>query len=293
VLPTTNGEKITLRLLSQENAPSSLDQLEMWPRSQAALTAAISKPFGSVVVCGPTGSGKSTTLYACLGTLNTPDRSIVTIEDPVEYRVAGLDQIDVNPRAGLTFASGLRTILRSDPDVVLVGEIRDDETAEIAFRAAMTGHLVLTTLHAQTSATASQRLLDIGVDRSVIASAVNCFASQRLVRRLCTTCREQYEPDEPTLRALGAPAGAGALNLYRAVGCHSCNGIGYKGRQALFEVLPMTERMMGMIGASAAEIENAAVTEGMLTLRDDAVRLMIAGITSVEEVGRVLGGMPT
>ena len=293
VLPTTNGEKITLRLLSQEKAPSSLDHLEMWPRSQTALLAAISRPYGSVVVCGPTGSGKSTTLYACLGTLNTPDRSIVTIEDPVEYRVPGLDQIDVNPRAGLTFASGLRTILRSDPDIVLVGEIRDDETAEIAFRAAMTGHLVLTTLHAQTAATASQRLLDIGVDRSVIATAVNCFASQRLVRRLCPKCREQYEPEEPTLRALGAPAGVGALNLYRAVGCHSCNGIGYKGRQALFEVLPMTERMMGLIGAPAAEIEGAAVADGMLTLRDDAVRLVIAGVTSVEEMGRVLGGMPT
>ena len=205
VLPTTNGEKVTLRLLSQSNAPASLDDLGLWQRSRAALEHAITQPYGAVVVVGPTGSGKTTTLYACLQELNVPEVSIVTIEDPVEYRLMGLDQIDINPRAGLTFASGLRTILRSDPDIVLVGEIRDEETAEIAFRAAMTGHLVLTTLHAQTAAASLQRLLDIDVDRSIIASSVNAFVAQRLVRKLCPTCREPYAADGDELPRPGRP----------------------------------------------------------------------------------------
>jgi type IV pilus assembly protein PilB len=289
VLPTTNGEKITLRLLNQSQAPSSLDELEMWPRSQEALYDGISKPFGSVIVVGPTGSGKTTTLYACLNMLNSPERSIVTIEDPVEYRLQGLDQIDVNPRAGLTFASGLRTILRSDPDVVLVGEIRDEETADIAFRAAMTGHLVLSTLHAQTASTAMQRLLDMDVDRSVIASAVNCFVAQRLVRRLCERCREPEEASDEMLRELGAPPGVSGLTVYRAAGCQACNGIGYRGRIALYEVLRMTDRVISAIGSPATELEALAISEGMLTLRDDAVRLVVAGITTPDEVRRVIG----
>jgi type IV pilus assembly protein PilB len=291
VLPTTNGEKVTLRLLNQSGAPGSLENLEMWPRNRDTLAHAIAQPYGAVVVVGPTGSGKTTTLYACLQELNDPEVSIVTIEDPVEYRVGGLDQIEINPRAGLTFASGLRTILRSDPDIVLVGEIRDDETAEIAFRAAMTGHLVLTTLHAQTASAAMQRLLDIDVDRSIIASSVNCFVAQRLVRRLCPHCSEPYEPDEAALQGLGVPPGVAQLTLHRAKGCRECNDIGYRGRVAVFEVLTMTDRIASLIGASSREIESMAVAEGMLTLREDGVRLAVAGVTSIEEVRRVLGSL--
>jgi type IV pilus assembly protein PilB len=291
VLPTTNGEKVTLRLLNQTGAPASLMDLEMWPRNRETLAHAIAQPYGAVVVVGPTGSGKTTTLYACLNELNSPDASIVTIEDPVEYRLTGLDQIEVNPRAGLTFASGLRTILRSDPDIVLVGEIRDEETAEIAFRAAMTGHLVLTTLHAQTASAAMQRLLDIGIDRSIISSSVNCFVAQRLLRRLCPACNEPYVPDEEALRGLGIPDGIAQLTLHRAVGCIECNEIGYKGRVAVFEVLPLTDAVASLIGASSREIEAMAVAEGMLTLREDGVRLAVAGVTSIEEVRRVLGSI--
>ena len=215
----------------------------------------------------------------------------MTIEDPVEYRVVGLDQIEINPRAGLTFASGLRTILRSDPDTVLVGEIRDEETAEIAFRAAMTGHLVLTTLHAQTASAAMQRLIDIGIDHSIIASSVNCFVAQRLLRRLCVHCREPYAPDEDAVRGLGIPGGMAQLTLHRAVGCRECNEIGYKGRAAAFEVLTMTDPIAALIGASSREIESMAIAEGMLTLREDGVRLAVGGVTSLEEVRRVLGSI--
>ena len=202
ILPTTHGEKVTLRILAQGEAPDSLDALGMWPGSRAALERAITQPFGAVVVVGPTGSGKTTTLYTCLQMLNTPDRQLTTIEDPVEYRAAGLDQIEVNPRAGLTFANGLRTVLRSDPDVLLVGEIRDEETAQIAFRAAMTGHLVLTTLHAQTAASAIQRLTDMEIERSILATSINCIIGQRLARRVCQSCCEPTTPDPAVLRAL-------------------------------------------------------------------------------------------
>ncbi|MDH5333871.1 MAG: ATPase, T2SS/T4P/T4SS family, partial [Thermoleophilia bacterium] len=286
VLPTTHGEKTTLRILNQRDAPASLDDLEMWARSRRALEHAILQPFGSVVVCGPTGSGKTTTLYACLQVLNTPDRSLVTIEDPVEYRASGLDQIEVNPRAGLTFASGLRTVLRSDPDVLLVGEIRDEETAHIAFRAAMTGHLVLTTLHAQTAAAAIQRLTDMNVDRGIIATSINCIVGQRLVRRLCQQCAEPYTPDERELRAIGSGAD---LTLYRALGCGACSDTGFRGRVPLFEVMPITDEIAALVGAPTREIEAMAVQQGMFTLREDGVRLSIAGITSLDEVRRVAG----
>lgn len=289
VLPTTHGEKATLRILAQGEAPASLDELGMWPRSGDALRHAIEQPFGSVVVVGPTGSGKTTTLYACLQELNSPDRSLVTLEDPVEYRAAGLDQIEVNPRAGLTFASGLRTILRSDPDVILVGEIRDEETAQIAFRAAMTGHLVLTTLHAQTAASAVQRLVDMGVDRGIIATAINCFVGQRLARRVCQACAEPYVPEESDLGALRLPAAVGAVTLYRATGCVECGDTGYKGRIGLFEVLTMSDRIASLIGAPTREIEAAAMVEGMFSLRDDGLRLCIAGMTTLDEVRRVAG----
>ena len=292
VLPTTHGEKVTLRILNQRDAPSSLVELGMWPRSVALVEAALRQPFGSIIVVGPTGSGKTTTLYAALSQLNTPDRTLMTIEDPVEYRAPGLDQVEVNPRAGLTFASGLRTILRSDPDVILVGEIRDEETAQIALRASMTGHLVLSTLHAQTASSAIQRLLDMNIDPGIISTSVNCFVAQRLVRRLCQDCAEPYRPEPDDLYALGVPSSYAELQLFKAIGCPECGNVGYRGRIGIFEVLPLTDEISRLIGAPTREIEAAAIREGMFTLRDDGIRLSISGVTTLEEVRRVAGDRP-
>ena len=294
VLPTQHGEKVTLRILNQADAPESLAALDMWPRSRQLIEHAIAQPYGAVVVVGPTGSGKTTTLYACLQQLNTSERALTTIEDPVEYRAPGIDQIEVNPRAGLTFATGLRTILRSDPDILLVGEIRDEETAKITFRAAMTGHLVLTTLHAQTAAAAIQRLLDIDVDNGIIATSVNCFVAQRLVRRVCQACAEPYRPEGSELELVASAAsGRRRPQLLRAVGCTLCGKTGYRGRVGLFEVLPMTDEIAGLVGAPTREIETAAVAAGMFTLRDDGIRLCLEGVTTLDEVRRVAGDTVT
>jgi len=288
-LPTTFGEKVTLRMLSQGEAPESLETLGMAPRSHAALQRAISQPFGAVVVVGPTGSGKTTTLFTCLQLLNTPDRQLTTIEDPVEYRVDGLDQVEVNPRAGLTFANGLRTILRSDPDVLLVGEIRDEETAQIAFRASMTGHLILTTLHAQTAASAIQRLTDMNIERSILATSINCIVGQRLARRVCRACCIDTEPEVELLESLNMYSMPNASGFVRAVGCHECGGTGYRGRVPLFEVMTMTDEIALLVTAPTREIEAMAISQGMSTLRQDGVRLAAAGITTLEEVRRVAG----
>jgi type II secretory ATPase GspE/PulE/Tfp pilus assembly ATPase PilB-like protein len=288
-LPTTYGEKVTLRMLSQGEAPSSLAALGLAPRAHAALERAISQPFGAVVVVGPTGSGKTTTLFTCLQLLNSPDRQLTTIEDPVEYRVDGLDQVEVNPRAGLTFASGLRTILRSDPDVLLVGEVRDEETAQIAFRAAMTGHLILTTLHAQTAASAIQRLTDMQIERSILATSINCIIGQRLARRACTACAAPTRPDPALLHALGFDAPPADGNFVTAVGCSECGGTGYRGRIPLFEVMTMTDEIALLVTAPTREIEAMAISQGMATLREDGVRLAALGITTLEEVRRVAG----
>ncbi len=289
VLPTTHGEKVTLRILNQADAPDSLAALGLQGRSGEIVEHAIRQPFGAIVCCGPTGSGKTTTLYAALQELNTPERVVITIEDPVEYRAAGLDQIEVNPRAGLTFASGLRTILRSDPDVLLVGEIRDEETAKIAFRAGMTGHLVLTTLHAQTAAAAMQRLDDMRIDRGVVATTVNCIIGQRLARRLCAVCAERYSASRDELTAVGLKPRSRPTKFTRAVGCPDCAGTGYRGRVGMFEVLAMTDEIAALIGAPTREIQAAAVAQGMVTLRDDALRLAVDGVTSLDEVRRVAG----
>ena len=288
-LPTTYGEKVTLRMLSQGAAPESLAALGMSPRSHAALERAIAQPFGAVVVVGPTGSGKTTTLFTCLQLLNTPERQLTTIEDPVEYRTDGLDQVEVNPRAGLTFANGLRTILRSDPDVLLVGEIRDEETAEIAFRAAMTGHLILTTLHAQTSASAIQRLTDMNIDRSILATSINCIIAQRLARRVCAACCRPAPPDPAIARSLRVRKTDLGTGFVEAVGCVECDGTGYKGRVPLFEVLTMTDELALLLGSPTREIEAMAISQGMVTLREDGVRLALAGITTLDEVRRVAG----
>jgi type IV pilus assembly protein PilB len=292
VLPTKFGEKITLRVLNQASAPRSLAELDLAPETEEAIRSAISQPFGAVITCGPTGSGKTTTLYSALHELNTPDRTLMTIEDPVEYLTAGIDQIEVNPRAGLTFARGLRTILRSDPDVILVGEIRDEETAQIAIRAAMTGHLVCSTLHSQNAASAVRRLTDMDVEPGLLAATLTCLVAQRLARRVCVDCKEPYTATKADLVALGRPnERAGRRLLTRGAGCPACGGTGYKGRIALFEVLTFTEELRELIagGASTVELQRAAVASGMRTLFDDGARLCLDGVTTVAEVRRVVG----
>ena len=290
VLPTTFGEKVTLRITGSGESAGSLEELGMSPAAAAAIDDAVGQPFGAVIVVGPTGSGKSTTLHAALSRLDSSMRQITTIEDPVEYQLPNADQIEVNPRAGLTFATGLRTILRSDPDVILVGEIRDDETADIAFQAAMTGHLVLSSLHAQNAASAIARLKDMDVDPGLIATALNCIVAQRLARKLCESCRESYVPDENELAALGLPTFEyGHTHLFRAAGCEACSFTGYAGRVGLFEVMPIRGGIRALIQRSTEEIFAAAVEAGMTTMRQDGIRLALAGVTSLEEVRRVTG----
>ncbi|MEX0850172.1 MAG: ATPase, T2SS/T4P/T4SS family [Gaiellaceae bacterium] len=290
VLPTKFGEKVTLRVLNQAGAPGSLGELDMAQDAEETIRKAINQPFGAILTCGPTGSGKTTTLYAALQELNTPDRTIMTIEDPVEYVTAGIDQIEVNVRAGLTFARGLRTILRSDPDTILVGEIRDEETAQIAVRAAMTGHLVLSTLHTQTAAAAIQRLADMGMEPGLVGATLTCLVAQRLARRVCPDCREMYEASAEELAELGRPGESGRM-LARGIGCAACGNTGFRGRVGLYEVLPLTEDIRTLIAdrASSTEIQRAAVAGGMRTLREDGVRLSLEGVTTASEIRRVAG----
>jgi type IV pilus assembly protein PilB len=290
VLPTTHGEQIVLRIMSRAEGRVELDDLGMTPAAAAAFGHAIRQPYGAVLTVGPSGAGKTTTLYAALGLLNEEERVLMTIEDPVEYQMAGINQIETNARSGLTFAAGLRTILRSDPDVLLIGEIRDEETAQIAIQAALTGHLVLSTLHAQTAASSIARLQDMGVEPSVLATSINCIVAQRLARRLCTSCREPYRASEADLAELALSGATPDLEIYRARGCAQCWNTGYSGRVALYEVLPVTGRLRRLIrSGSADEIHAAAVEEGMTTLRRDGMRLVVAGISSIDEVRRVSG----
>jgi len=288
VVPTKHGEHVVLRILHRA-VKLELPELGMSPDAERLFQHAIRQPFGAVIACGPTGSGKTTTLYAALDLLNEEGRAITTVEDPVEYQLPGVNQVEVRSKIGLTFARGLRTILRSDPDVLLVGEIRDEETAAIAIQAAMTGHLVLTTLHTNDASSAIARLESIGIDAAVLANSVNCIVAQRLARRLCVHCREAYSPDDAELQAIGIAAGDQRPALHRAHGCLQCAGTGYHGRVALYEVLPIEGRIRALIQASTEEILAAAVEQGMTTMRQDGVRLCLAGVTSVEEVRRVLG----
>jgi type IV pilus assembly protein PilB len=287
VLPTTHGEQVVLRIMHRAGERLGLQDLGMSPAAEETFARAIHQPYGAVLACGPTGSGKTTTLYAALDRLNDDKRVLTTIEDPVEYQLPGATQIEVNPRAGLTFARGLRTILRSDPDVLLVGEIRDEETARIAIQAAMTGHLVLTSLHTHNAASSLARLKDMGVEPGLLATSINCIVAQRLARRLCTECREPYRPAEADLADLGGQVPDEPL--YRARGCPSCAGTGYAGRVALYEVLPVVGPIRRLIEASTEEIFAAAIELGMRTLRQDGIRLCIAGTSSLDEIRRVTG----
>jgi len=289
VLPTTHGEQIVLRIMNRAGGRLGLPQLGMSPEAAESFSRAIRQPYGAVIACGPTGSGKTTTLYAALDMLNDEDRVLTTIEDPVEYQTPGINQIEVNPKSGLTFARGLRTILRSDPDVLLVGEIRDEETARIAIQAAMTGHLVLTTLHTHNVASSIARLTDMGVEPSLLATSINCIIAQRLARRLCLNCRESYWPDEHEREELGFTAEAEKVWIYKSVGCIQCAGTGYSGRVALYELMPVHGLGRVLLDGSTDEIFEAAVTAGMRTLRDDGVRQSLAGVTTLEEVRRITG----
>jgi type IV pilus assembly protein PilB len=289
IMPTTHGEQIVLRIMHRAVSKPDLSELGMTPAAREPFEAAIRQPYGAVVVCGPTGSGKTTTLYTALHLLNDPGRVVMTIEDPVEYQIRGINQIEISPRGGLTFARGLRTILRSDPDVLLVGEIRDEETARIAMQAGMTGHLVLTTVHAHNAASAFERLKDMGVEPGLLGSAVNCIVAQRLARRLCVDCRESYWPDDEELAQLGMPEQKGKLYLHRSTGCGRCGDTGFRGRVAVYEVLPIDGAIRRLIDASTDEIFEAAVQNGMTTLRQDGLRLCLEGVTSLEEIRRVTG----
>jgi type IV pilus assembly protein PilB len=247
-----------------------------------------------ILVTGPTGSGKSTTLYATLNIVSKPEVNVITVEDPVEYRLAGINQVQTNVKAGLTFASALRSILRSDPDIVLIGEIRDHETAQIAVEAALTGHLVLSTLHTNDAPSAVTRLTEMGIEPFLVGSALDAVLAQRLARRLCTKCKEEYLPTEEALVQARFPwdsmASAGLPTLYRAVGCTVCSKTGYKGRLALHEVMVVSEEIerLAVEHASATVIEKVAIAEGMVTLRDDGLAKVLAGVTSLEEILRVV-----
>ncbi|MGB9887034.1 MAG: type II secretion system ATPase GspE [Moorellales bacterium] len=289
-LPTIFGEKVVIRLLDRTSAYLALDELGFGPKALSRYRELVRRSYGMILVTGPTGSGKTTTLYATLREINTPEKNIITIEDPVEYVLEGINQIRVNPKAGLTFASGLRSILRQDPDVIMVGEIRDRETADIAIRSANTGHLVLSTMHTNDAAGAVTRLLDMGIEPFLVASSVIGVVAQRLVRTLCRHCRRPYEvPAEAEERLLLGEPPHTPLTLYRAVGCPECGGTGYRGRTAILEVMPMTGalRRLVLARASSEEIAAQAVAEGMVTLWRDGLEKARQGLTTLEEVVRV------
>ncbi|WP_028573970.1 GspE/PulE family protein [Desulfonatronovibrio hydrogenovorans] len=284
-LPTIYGENLVMRLLDMSAGMYTLEQLGMGKSDLEKVKSIITKPYGMILSTGPTGSGKSTSLYAILKQINQPDVNIITLEDPVEYRVKGIRQVQLNHRAGMTFASGLRSILRQDPDVLMVGEIRDRETANIAVQAAMTGHKVLSTVHTNGAAGAIVRLLDMGIEPFLISSVLLVSFAQRLVRKVCPNCAEPYEPAEAGLASLGLESSPGCKFLH-GKGCHNCGGSGFKGRTAVFEILIIDDEVQNMImgRASAGEITRQCVEAGKLsTLRDDAARKVCQGITTVEE----------
>jgi type IV pilus assembly protein PilB len=287
-LPTQRGEGATIRILDKDNAQHTLDELGMEGSARERFEEAFRQAYGAVLVTGPTGSGKSTTLYAALQEMNQVEKNIITIEDPVEYELGGISQINVNRKAGLDFATGLRSILRADPDIVMVGEIRDGETARIAIEAALTGHMMLTTLHTNDAPGAITRLTKMGIEAFLTASSVDCVVAQRLARKLCSHCKQRTIVPSQALADADIRVGT-ELEAYEPVGCARCNQSGYRGRVGIFSVMRMTERIKEMTVAQApeAEIATAARQEGMLTLREDGVSKVRAGKTSLEEVLRV------
>jgi type IV pilus assembly protein PilB len=292
-LPTVWGEKVVMRILDNSTARLDLADLGFADANYARFAESFGKPYGMILVTGPTGSGKSTTLYATLNIVSHPQVNVITVEDPVEYRLPGINQVQVNHKAGLTFAAALRSILRCDPDIALIGEIRDHETAQIAIEAALTGHLVLSTLHTNDAPSAITRLTEMGIEPFLVGSALDCVLAQRLARRLCAKCKEPYEPPAEDLeraRFPWSPDEGPPPVLYRRVGCSACAKTGYKGRLALHEVMTVTEEVerLAVDRASGTEIGRVARSQGMTMLRDDGMAKVRAGLTSIEEILRVV-----
>lgn len=291
-LPTVWGEKIVMRILDNSTASLDLRDLSFLDHNYETYREAYTKPYGMILVTGPTGSGKSTTLYATLNAVSKPEINVITVEDPVEYRLPGINQVQVNPKAGLTFAGALRSILRSDPDVVLLGEIRDHETAQIAIEAALTGHLVLSTLHTNDAPSAVTRLTEMGIEPFLVGSALDAVVAQRLARRLCSKCKGAYQPTPEEMAAARFPwvDGEPIPELFRPVGCVACSKTGYKGRLALHEVMRVTEEIErhAVAHSSSAEIQATAHRQGMIPLRDDGWYKVAMGQTSIEEILRVV-----
>ncbi len=287
VVPTVFGERVVLRLLEKGGKLLRLEDLGLWEEDLIKLRRLAQKPYGIVLATGPTGAGKSTTLYAMILEIKSPKRNIITIEDPPEYQIEGVSQIQVNPKVGLTFAVGLRAILRQDPDVIMVGEIRDSETAEIAVQSALTGHLVLSTLHTNDAPSAITRLFDLGIEPFLIASALEGVIAQRLVRRICPHCKEPYKPTEEELSELGL---SGEYTFYRGRGCEHCMGTGYRGRTGIYEVLEVDEEVKKHIlkTQDAVELRNFAKSKGFKSMLEDGIRKVLAGITTSEEVLRAV-----
>ncbi len=291
-LPTVNGEKVVMRILDKNQAELRLSDLGFLPDNMKRYEISYTKPYGTILVTGPTGSGKTTTLYATLNILNQVSKNVITVEDPVEYQLDGINQIQVNNKAGLTFASALRTILRADPDIILVGEIRDRETAGIAVEAALTGHLVLSTIHTNDASTTPNRLIEMGVEPFLVGRALDCIVAQRLARKLCDRCKQEFPVEPDMLEGLGWDLDELVIpdHFYRSVGCHLCGKTGYAGRFAVHEVLNVNEEIERMIveHAHADEIRKAAMADGMLTLRHAGLMGAAAGLTSLDEVLRVI-----
>ena len=291
-LPTVWGEKVVMRILDNSGSSMSLDDLGLLQRNFDVYKKSYTKPYGMILVTGPTGSGKSTTLYTTLNTVAKPEINVITVEDPVEYRLPGINQVQTNVKAGLTFAAALRSILRSDPDIVLLGEIRDHETAQIAIEASLTGHLVLSTLHTNDAPSAITRLTEMGIEPFLVGSALDCVLAQRLARKLCPKCKEAYVPSREmmTENRFTWSDDEALPTLYRPIGCSACSKTGYKGRLALHEVMAVSEDIerMAVEHASALAISKVALEQGMITLREDGLRKVKAGITSIEEILRVV-----
>jgi type IV pilus assembly protein PilB len=289
-LPSVHGESVVLRILDKESIRLELDRLGMQPPELERFRRAFRRAHGAVLACGPTGSGKSTTLYGALTELNAPEKNIITIEDPVEYQVDGITQVQVNPKAGLSFASGLRSMMRADPDILMVGEIRDRETAQIAVEGALTGHMVLSTLHTNDAPTAITRLIEMGIEPFLVASAIDCVVAQRLARTLCKHCKRRTIISAEVLRDHGFHAQFD-IEAYEPVGCVRCGGMGYRGRIGLFEVMPLSDeiRTLALQRAPADQIALVAVRDGMRRLREDGLEKVKSGLTSMAEIARVTG----
>jgi general secretion pathway protein E len=277
-------------LLNKSSALLGLPELGLSPQRLKLLKDLVTNPNGIILVTGPTGSGKTTTLYAVLTSIHKPDINIITVEDPIEYQIQGISQIQVNPKIDLTFARGLRSIVRQDPDVILIGEIRDKETADIAVQSALTGHLVFSTLHTNDSASAVTRLVDIGVEPFLLSSSLLAVIAQRLVRTLCSHCRQPYQPDELALQSVGFNAVLTEKGtIYRAVGCENCFQTGFRGRSGIFEIMVMEDELKSLILQTfdSNRIKKKAVEKGMITLRQDGIQKLLTGVTTIEEVFRV------